>query len=67
MPISIKGRDRLVFPMPGGKWGNKRNDGKMKSNVHKTQELAIKAAKRMLRKEGGGELLVMACLLTTND
>lgn len=35
---------------------NKRNDADRASSVHPTQEEANKAARAMLRKQGGGEL-----------
>lgn len=51
-----KDRDRMVSRRPDGKWENKRNDSDRASSVHNTQREAEKAAKEMLRNQGGGEL-----------
>ena len=51
-----KGRDRMVYRRPDGRWANKRNDTDRASSVHDTQRDAIDAAKAMLHKQGGGEL-----------
>jgi len=51
-----KGRDRTVFKRPDGQWANKRNDGDRASSVHHTQAAAEKAAREMLKNQGGGEL-----------
>ncbi len=39
-------------------WINKRLDDQGPSSLHRTREEAIKAAKRMLKDEGGGELYI---------
>lgn len=52
-----KGRDRTVYRDPQG-WVNKRNDADRASSRHETQKEAIDAAKDMLRRQGGGELIV---------
>jgi len=52
-----KGRDRTVSKGPDGTWGNKRNDAQRASSKHATQKEAIGAAKGMLGKQGGGELI----------
>jgi hypothetical protein len=52
-----KGRDRIVYRDPQG-WVNKRNDADRASSRHETQKEAIDAAKDMLRRQGGGELIV---------
>lgn len=51
-----KGRDRMVYRRPDGRWANKRNDTDRASSVHDTQRDAIDAAKAMSHKQGGGEL-----------
>lgn len=51
-----KGRDRTVYQRKDGKWANKRQDAEKVSSLHKTQKEAEKAAKIMLRNQGGGEL-----------
>lgn len=48
----------MIFPIPE-RWGNKRSDRKTPDTTHMTQEEAIKAARIMLHKEGGGELVVL--------
>jgi hypothetical protein len=52
-----KGRDRIVYRDPQG-WVNKRNDADRASSRHETQKEAIDAATDMLRRQGGGELIV---------
>ncbi|MCY3802061.1 MAG: DUF2188 domain-containing protein [Chloroflexi bacterium] len=51
-----KGRDRMVYRRPDGTWVNKRNDSDRASTVNETQKEAEKAAREMLRNQGGGEL-----------
>lgn len=51
-----KGRDRTVFRQPDGPWANKRNDAAKASSLHRTQGAAEKAARQMLKNQGGGEL-----------
>lgn len=51
-----KERDRTVSRRPDGTWENKRNDASRASSVHDTQRGAQEAARRMLKKQGGGEL-----------
>ena len=51
-----KGKDRTVSRRRDGKWANKRNDNSRASSLHDTQKEAQRAAKDMLRKQGGGEL-----------
>ncbi len=53
-----KGRDRIVSRRPDGTWANKRNDADRASSLHKTQHEAEQAAKEMLKKQGGGELII---------
>lgn len=51
-----KGRDRTVSQRPDGQWANKRNDAERASSLHRTQGAAEKAARGMLKNQGGGEL-----------
>jgi len=51
-----KGRDRTIYRRADGKWANKRNDAGKASSLHDTQKEAEKAAKKMLKNQGGGEL-----------
>jgi hypothetical protein len=51
-----KGRDRTVYKRKDEKWANKRNDAGKASSIHNTQKEAEKAAKKMLKNQGGGEL-----------
>ena len=51
-----KGRDRIVYRRPDGKWANKRNDSDRASTVNETQKEAQDAAREMLGNQGGGEL-----------
>lgn len=52
-----KGRDRTVYRR-GEEWINKRNDSDRASSVHETQGEAERAARDMLRNQGGGELTI---------
>ncbi|WP_417770169.1 DUF2188 domain-containing protein [Stappia sp.] len=51
-----KDRDRMVYRRTDGSWANKRNDADRASSVHRTQREAEKAAREMLKNQGGGEL-----------
>ena len=51
-----KGRDRMVYRRPDGKWANKRNDASKASSLHNTQSDAVNTARDMLVNQGGGEL-----------
>jgi hypothetical protein len=51
-----KDRDRTISKRPDGTWANKRNDADRASSIHDTQKDAIAAGKRLLEKQGGGEL-----------
>jgi len=55
-----KKQDRIVFRREDGTWVNKRLEADRASSVHKTQHDAEHAARRMLRNEGGGELITKA-------
>jgi len=54
-----KGRDCTVYQRKDGIWSNKRNDAGKASSIHNTQKEAEKAAKNMLKNQGGGELTVI--------
>ena len=58
MRQKFKGQDRLVYHIPAC-WATKRNDRRVPDATFHTQEEAIQASRRFLKKEGGGELLVM--------
>jgi hypothetical protein len=49
---------RTISRRQDGSWENKRNDSQRASTVHDTQQQAQQAAKRMLQKQGGGELTI---------
>ena len=51
-----KGRNRTVYRRSDGEWLNKRNASERASSVHPIQGDAQRAAKDMLRRQGGGEL-----------
>ncbi|WP_305955526.1 DUF2188 domain-containing protein [Pseudomonas sp. p106] len=51
-----KDQDRTISRRADGTWENKRNDASRASSVHDTQAEAQKAAREMLKKQGGGEL-----------
>ena len=51
-----KGRDRTVYRRGDNKWVNKRNDSDRASSLHDTQRDANRAARDMLRNQGGGEV-----------
>lgn len=53
-----KGRDRTVSRRPDQSWENRRNDASRASSVHSTQSEAERAAREMLRNQGGGELTI---------
>jgi len=53
-----KDKDRMVYKRKGGDWANERNDADKASSLHQTQAQAVKAAKDMLKNQGGGELVV---------
>lgn len=54
-----KGRDRSVSRRSDGTWQNKRVDADRASSLHRTQAEAERAAREMLRNQGGGELTTM--------
>ena len=53
-----KRQDRTVYQRPNGEWANKRNSADRASSLHRTQSGAEKAARTMLKNQGGGELEV---------
>ena len=54
-----KDRDRTVSRRTDGTWENKRQDAGKASSLHETQTAAEKAAREMLKNQGGGELTTM--------
>lgn len=54
-----KDRDRTVSRRTDGNWENKRQDAGKASSLHQTQAAAEKAAREMLKNQGGGELTTM--------
>jgi hypothetical protein len=53
-----KKQDRIVFRNENNQWVNKLNSAGRASSIHDTQREATVAAKSMLTKQGGGELIV---------
>jgi hypothetical protein len=51
-----KDKDRMVYRRPDGQWANERNDADRASSLHTTQGKAERAAREMLKNQGGGEL-----------
>jgi len=49
---------RFISRRADGQWANKRMDADRAGSLHKTQGEAVKAAREMLIKTGGGELTV---------
>lgn len=52
-----KDQDRTVYRRDDGMWVNKRHDAERASSLHATQKAAEDAARAMLGKQGGGELI----------
>lgn len=48
--------DHTVYCRPDGTWANKRNDAWRAGSVHRTPKEGEEAARRVLKKLGGGEL-----------
>ena len=48
-----KDQDRTISRRADGTWENKRNDASRASSVHDTQAEAQKAAREMLKNQGG--------------
>ena len=53
-----KGGDRSVYRRADGKWVHKRHGAKRTSKAYATQAEAIDEARKILHKQGGGELIV---------
>ena len=51
-----KDQDRTISRRADGTWENKRNDASRASSVHATQAEAQRAAREILKNQGGGEL-----------
>ena len=49
--------DRNVYQRTDGNWANKAQGNDKASSLHKTQQEAERAARDMLKKQGGGELI----------
>jgi hypothetical protein len=54
----MSNKNRTVYRRGNGDWVNKRNDSDRASSVHPTQKEAERAAKEMLRNQGGGEVTI---------
>lgn len=52
-----KKQDRTIFKDSDGNWVNKRNDATKASSLHRTQKDAEIEARRLLKIQGGGELI----------
>ncbi len=59
-PKGGKGQARAVYRREDGTWANKRVDSDRASSVHDTQRAAEKAARDLLLRQGGGELITMS-------
>lgn len=53
-----KRNDRTVAQKPDGEWVQKRNDTDRAATIHKTQNAAVREARKLLEKSGGGELII---------
>ena len=51
-------KDRIVYRRSDGKWVNKKNDSDQASSLHNTQADAVDSASKMLKNQGGGDLIV---------
>jgi hypothetical protein len=51
-----KENGRTVSRRPNGTWENKKNSSDRASSLHATQKEAEKAAREMIKNQGGGEL-----------
>lgn len=50
-------KTRIVYPMADGTWLNKLEGSEKNSTAHPTIEEAQRTARRLLREEGGGEVM----------
>lgn len=53
----MSNNDRTVYQREDGQWVNKRNESEQPSSVHETWGEARAVARRLLKKNGGGELV----------
>jgi hypothetical protein len=53
-------QQRVVYRNGQGQWVNKRASASRAASIHETQKQAWDAAREMLHKEGGGELIIHA-------
>lgn len=53
-----KGRDRIVYQRPDGKWVDKRIDADRAASVNDTQGGAAQKSRQILENQGGGELII---------
>ena len=51
-------KGRTVYQREDGTWVNQRNDSDRASSLHRNEREAIRAARRMLENQGGGELAI---------
>lgn len=52
-----KKQDRIVSPRPDGQWANRALGADRAGSLHSTQRAAEQAAREMLQRAGGGELI----------
>ena len=50
-------KGRIVFKNENGMWANEKMGAEKASSLHETQKQAENAARKMLKSEGGGELI----------
>lgn len=48
---------RTVYPLADGTWMNRREGFDRESDTYPSQEAALRAARQLLRTEGGGEVI----------
>jgi Uncharacterized protein conserved in bacteria (DUF2188) len=51
-------QDRVVYRNDHGQWVNKRADASRAASIHETQKQAVEAAREILHKQRGGELII---------
>ena len=49
---------RIVYRRKDGKYVNRRIDSVNATSIHNTQKEAIEEARRLVKKQGGGELII---------
>jgi uncharacterized protein DUF2188 len=52
----VSRNDRTVSRRTDGSWANKRDGAQRAASLHRTQQMAVNAARKNLRNAGGGEL-----------